>query len=155
MRKRTNQIIVHLNDEELLLLRRKLQDSGLSMVEFFHNFLYNGEIRIYPNDFLKDVQRQVKGVGVNVNQMTRLAHTAGKVSLETLQQISAAQEKIEQQFKRLNNGNLKKHEEVRKVDEMTTAELNQYLENIAKLIEATAEDADTAAQIVRDSKVTA
>ena len=26
------------------------------------------------------------------------------------------------------------------MDEMTTAELNQYLENIAKLIEATAED---------------
>ena len=41
------------------------------------------------------------------------------------------------------------------VDEMTTAELNQYLENIAKLIEANAKDAETAAQIVRDSKVTA
>ena len=45
--------------------------------------------------------------------------------------------------------------EVRKIEEMTTAELNQYLENIAKLIEANAQDAETAAQIVRDSKVTA
>ena len=34
------------------------------------------------------------------------------------------------------------------MSEMTTAELNQYLENIAKLIEATA-------KIVRDSKVKA
>lgn len=41
------------------------------------------------------------------------------------------------------------------MDEMTTAELNQYLENIAKLIEANAESAEAAAQIVRDSKVTA
>ena len=41
------------------------------------------------------------------------------------------------------------------VDEMTTAELNQYLENIAKLIEANAENAEGAAQIVRDSKVKA
>lgn len=41
------------------------------------------------------------------------------------------------------------------MDEMTTAELNQYFENIAKLIETTAEDAASAAQIVRDSKVTA
>ncbi|MBR2131396.1 MAG: hypothetical protein IJ955_02465 [Oscillospiraceae bacterium] len=41
------------------------------------------------------------------------------------------------------------------VDEMTTAEFNQYLENIAKLIEANAKDAETAAQIVRDSKVKA
>lgn len=38
---------------------------------------------------------------------------------------------------------------------MTTAELNQYLENIAKLIEANAENAEDAAEIVRDSKVKA
>ena len=41
------------------------------------------------------------------------------------------------------------------MDEMTTAELNQYLENIAKLIEATAKDPEAAAKIVRDSKVKA
>lgn len=41
------------------------------------------------------------------------------------------------------------------VDEMTTAELNQYLETIAKLIEANAKDPADAAKIVRDSKVKA
>lgn len=41
------------------------------------------------------------------------------------------------------------------MQEMTTAELNQYLENIAKLIEATAENAEAAAKIVRESKVNA
>ena len=41
------------------------------------------------------------------------------------------------------------------MDSMTTAELNQYLENIAKLIEATAKDPEAAAKIVRDSKVKA
>ena len=44
------------------------------------------------------------------------------------------------------------------MDEMTSAELNQYLENIAKLIEAKVEDAkaaEKAARIVRDSKVKA
>ncbi len=41
------------------------------------------------------------------------------------------------------------------MDDMTTAELNQYLENIAKLIEATAKDPEAAAKIVRDSKVKA
>ena len=41
------------------------------------------------------------------------------------------------------------------MDEMTTAELNKFLENIAKLIEATATDPATAAKIVRDSKVKA
>lgn len=41
------------------------------------------------------------------------------------------------------------------MDEMTAPELNQYLENIAKLIEATAKTAEDAARIVRDSKVKA
>lgn len=41
------------------------------------------------------------------------------------------------------------------MDEMTTAELNQYLENIAKLIESNAINAEEAAQIVRDSKIKA
>lgn len=41
------------------------------------------------------------------------------------------------------------------MDEMNTAELNQYLENIAKLIEANADSAEAAAQIVRESKVNA
>ncbi len=44
------------------------------------------------------------------------------------------------------------------MNEMTSAELNQYLENIAKLIEMSVEDAkaaEQAAKIVRDSKVKA
>ena len=41
------------------------------------------------------------------------------------------------------------------MSEMTTAELNQFLENIAKLIEATAKSPEAAAEIVRDSKVKA
>ncbi len=38
---------------------------------------------------------------------------------------------------------------------MTTAELNQFLEKIAKLIEVTAKSPEEAAEIVRDSKVKA
>lgn len=41
------------------------------------------------------------------------------------------------------------------MDAMTSSELNQYLENIAKLIEATAKTPEEAAKIVRDSKVKA
>ena len=41
------------------------------------------------------------------------------------------------------------------MNEMRTSELNQYPENIAKLIEANAKCAETATQIVRDIKVKA
>lgn len=71
------------------------------MAEYFRRLLVHGEIKIYPKEFAADLQKQVKGVGRNVNQITRLAHISGKVSLETLRQISAVQAKIEQQIERL------------------------------------------------------
>ena len=94
MRKRVHQIKFRLDDEELSLLRRKLRESNLPMAEYFRRLLVHGEIKIYPKESAADLQKQVKGVGRNVNQITRLAHISGKVSLETLRQISAAQAKI-------------------------------------------------------------
>lgn len=101
MRKRVHQVKFRLDDEELSLLRRKLRESNFPMAEYFRRLLVHGEIKIYPKESAADLQKQVKGVGRNVNQITRLAHISGKVSLETLRQISAAQAKIEQQIERL------------------------------------------------------
>lgn len=41
------------------------------------------------------------------------------------------------------------------MEEMTAPELNAFLENLARLIEATAKDAEDAARLVRESKVQA
>lgn len=41
------------------------------------------------------------------------------------------------------------------MDEMTTPELNQFLEMLARLIETEAKTVEEAAQIVRDNKVKA
>ena len=101
MRKRTNQIIVRLSDQEMLLLRRKLKANGMTMTGYFRALIVSGEIKTLPPELMQDVQRQVRGVGRNINQMAKLAHISGKVSMGTLYQISAAQEKLEQQVERL------------------------------------------------------
>lgn len=101
MRKRTNQIIVRLSDQEMLLLRRKLKANGMTMTRYFRALIVSGEIKTLPPELMQDVQRQVRGVGRNINQMAKLAHISGKVSMGTLYQISDAQEKLEQQVERL------------------------------------------------------
>ena len=101
MRKRTNQIIVRLSDQEMLLLRRKLKANGMTMTGYFRALVVSGEIKTLPPELMQDVQRQVRGVGRNINQMAKLAHISGKVSMGTLYQISDAQEKLEQQVERL------------------------------------------------------
>ena len=101
MRKRTNQIIVRLSDQEMLLLRRKLKANGMTMTGYFRALIVSGEIKTLPPELMQEVQRQVRGVGRNINQMAKLAHISGKVSMGTLYQISDAQEKLEQQVERL------------------------------------------------------
>lgn len=101
MRNRVHQIKFRLNDEELSLLRRKVQDSGMSMSQFFRVLILSGEVKVLSPEFVRDIQRQVRGVGRNINQIARLAHISGKVSKETLLQISAEQEKLEQMLERL------------------------------------------------------
>ena len=46
MRKRNHQIIVRLDDEELLMLKRKIHRSDLTMAEYFRLLIENGEIKM-------------------------------------------------------------------------------------------------------------
>ena len=64
MRKRTNQIIVRLSDQEMLLLRRKLKANGMTMTGYFRALIVSGEIKTLPPELMQDVQRQVRGVVV-------------------------------------------------------------------------------------------
>ena len=65
----------------------------MSMSQFFRVLILSGEVKVLSPEFLRDIQRQVRGAGRNINQIARLAHISGKVSKETLLQISAEQEK--------------------------------------------------------------
>ena len=73
----------------------------MTMTGYFRALIVSGEIKTLPPELMQDVQRQVRGVGRNINQMAKLAHISGKVSMGTLYQISDAQEKLEQQVERL------------------------------------------------------
>lgn len=101
MRSRKYQVKFYLNDEEISLLRKKLSSSHLTIAEFFRRMLTGSELKTIPMDVLRDVQKQVRGVGRNVNQIVKLAHISGRVPREALAQLAAEQEKIERQLERL------------------------------------------------------
>lgn len=101
MRRRANQIIIRLNDEELFLLREKVADSGMSMAKFFRTLIYAGKVVVLPPELLRDIQRQVRGAGRNVNQVVKMAHIYGKVSTDDLRRIAAEQKKLELALRQL------------------------------------------------------
>lgn len=72
MRKRNHQIIVRLDDEELLMLKRKIHRSDLTMAEYFRLLIENGEIKMIDQDVQHDMRRKLQGIAVNINQMVGL-----------------------------------------------------------------------------------
>lgn len=101
MRKRYHAVMFYINDEELTMLKQKMRESGLSKSAFLRSLILNDNVKLIQPDAVKDLRRQIRGVGRNVNQIARLAHISGKVSHETLQEIAAAQERIEKQLEGL------------------------------------------------------
>ena len=98
MRKRNHQIIVRLDDEELLMLKRKIHRSDLTMAEYFRLLIENGELKMIDQDVQHDMRRKLQGIAVNINQM---AHISGNVDTQTLKKISGQLEKIEEEFAKL------------------------------------------------------
>lgn len=101
MRNKNKHINFYLDDREFNLLKEKLAGTHLSMSEYFRRMLTSSEIKAIPLEVLRDVQKQVRGVGRNVNQIAKLAHISGNVPREALARLAAEQEKIEEQLERL------------------------------------------------------
>ena len=100
MRTRKHHINFYLNDDELALLKKKCEATGLSQSALLREMLLNDQIKIIPTEVVADMQKQFRGVGRNINQIAKLAHISGKVAPETIGQLFDMHQKL---LRRLNN----------------------------------------------------
>ena len=68
-RKRNNQIVIRLSDEEKEMLKRKVEQSGKTQQEFLISMLINGTVT--NTDGVKELFPEVKRIGNNLNQIAR------------------------------------------------------------------------------------
>lgn len=99
-RKRPYQIKIRVNAEEAKVLEEKIADTDMSMREFIIKAIYNAPIVDKKTKadldeairILRDIQKQAKGMGVNTNQMAKVANTTGqlprKAELDELTQFN-------------------------------------------------------------------
>ena len=96
-RKRNRAVTVRMSETEYADLQNKVEESGLSQQAFVINAVRGATIT--PSDeiaVLKDIsktfadfEKQVRGLGTNVNQMARIANSKGNLSGEsTLTRLS-------------------------------------------------------------------
>jgi hypothetical protein len=84
MRKRPIEVKFRLSEEEYQMLQRKLADAGMNRNAFLVQLISGAEI--YPRDMLMKLcieyqimNRLIRGIGTNINQITKVANSTKAV----------------------------------------------------------------------------
>ncbi len=96
---RNRDIHIRLSEEELKYYADKAEEAGCSVSEYIRRSASGNEIRIIPG--MKEMAKQVAKLGVNVNQLTILAHQ-GKIKEVDLFSTNDTLKQILQQLVKLN-----------------------------------------------------
>ena len=81
---KNKQINIRLSEQEITLLKRKAKQSNMTMSKFVLSLANNGQI-IVIND-LVEMQRQLRYIGNNLNQLTKLCHE-GRIECLNLTEV--------------------------------------------------------------------
>lgn len=111
MRKKKNVIYVRLSDEEYEMFSKKLKSSGLSMQAFVTQAILYGKITSSEtvdvlkekNNYLADIDKQLRGIGTNINQMSHVANTNGelptnKTLLDVLEEVKKLRSEVSDEW---------------------------------------------------------
>lgn len=79
MRKRNNEIHLHLSDEENLYLRRQAKKAGLTRQAYLLALLKNTPIKEQPSADFHAILKSLDKIGDNINQIAAKANTLGFV----------------------------------------------------------------------------
>lgn len=85
--RRKNVLVVRVSNAEYLLFKKLAKDAGLSLSEFIRRQAKNNKIVVIPG--FHDFTRQLRKIGINLNQITFLANS-GKIYAVELQQTKEA-----------------------------------------------------------------
>ena len=98
MRKRANEVKIRMTDDEYERYRLLLKKSGLNGNEYGLRSLLEKEIFTMPE--AKDILRILKGIGNNLNQLTRLANSGRLLPTEINSALDRQVEDLWQLLKR-------------------------------------------------------
>lgn len=99
MRRRSNQIIIRLNDEELAHLNKQVQLSGLNYSTIIRKRIKELDVRPRPIEEQIKLLHEVSAIGNNINQIARAANIAGEATSEQVRMARELVEKVWQLMK--------------------------------------------------------
>ena len=89
-RTRQQQVIIRMTNDEFTRMKQLVAASGLNQQSYLLRAILNK--RIVNTDGVKQILPQLKGIGTNLNQLTRLAHTGYPVPAD---EVAAMRKELE------------------------------------------------------------
>ena len=94
-RKRKNAIYLHVNDEELQLMERKMELAGIKTISAY----IRQQVRygfVYEADYapLREFNAQLGKIGSNVNQIAKRVNETHRIYKEDMEELKEMMEKI-------------------------------------------------------------
>ena len=108
MRKRNKAITIRLSEEEYLELIKLVKQSGQTLQKYIIDASLKGQITSADevmefknrNIILADIDRQLRGMGTNINQMARVANSIGIIpSVNRLDEIAVEVSQIKDEVR--------------------------------------------------------
>lgn len=94
MLKRQKQVTVRFTEEEYRQLKSKCDAAGMKMEPFLRVLVSGCTLRERPPDRYKALASQVAAIGKNLNQLTRLANSTGKIENAQLAEANRLMQRI-------------------------------------------------------------
>ena len=96
-RTRQQQVVVRMTNDEFTRMKQLVAASGLNQQSYLLRAILNK--RIVNTDGVKQILPQLKGIGTNLNQLTRLAHTGSPVPAGEVAAMGKELEKLWQSLR--------------------------------------------------------
>ena len=94
MRKRTNRVVVHLNQQELEHLTEQCKACGLRRETLLRQLIQGVQIKPRPPDSYRELARALSAIGNNLNQIAHRVNAADKVEKQQIIQLQNIMHKV-------------------------------------------------------------
>ena len=101
MRKRGKAVLVRLNEQEYVHLKRQSEITGLKMEPLVRKLILGRDVKLRPPENLAALLRQMSAMGNNINQIAKVANSSKFIRSEDMEAIQKMQDELWQAIKEL------------------------------------------------------
>lgn len=101
MRKRGKAVLVRLNEQEYVHLKRQSEITGLKMEPLVRQLILGQDVKPRPPENLAALLRQMSAMGNNINQIAKVANSSKFIRSEDIEAIQKMQDELWQSIKEL------------------------------------------------------